>query len=221
MAETGSQMNLNTEPHRGLQFSCLRLEEQTAIAAVLSDMDTELAALEQRRDQDPRPQARHDAGTTHRKNAARYRRLPCLNNPAPNAGRRTVSLRCSPTSAARLPRLPLPRRVEQAREQPLHRRRAAARKPASSAAIPTRTSPPPCKSCETAADTTGITLYQANLRTYQLLRYGVHGADRRRAAARDGASGGLGAPGEERLRPGRGGDACAAATSAGRTWFST
>jgi type I restriction enzyme R subunit len=26
---------------------------------------------------------------------------------------------------------------------------------------------------ETAADTTGITLYQANLRTYQLLRYGV------------------------------------------------
>jgi type I restriction enzyme, R subunit len=27
---------------------------------------------------------------------------------------------------------------------------------------------------ETAADSTGITLYQANLRTYQLLRYGVH-----------------------------------------------
>jgi type I restriction enzyme R subunit len=26
---------------------------------------------------------------------------------------------------------------------------------------------------ETAADATGITLYQANLRTYQLLRYGV------------------------------------------------
>ncbi|HNG17247.1 type I restriction endonuclease, partial [Accumulibacter sp.] len=26
---------------------------------------------------------------------------------------------------------------------------------------------------ETAADTTGVTLYQANLRTYQLLRYGV------------------------------------------------
>ena len=26
---------------------------------------------------------------------------------------------------------------------------------------------------ETAADSTGITLYQANLRTYQLLRYGV------------------------------------------------
>ena len=33
------------------------------------------------------------------------------------------------------------------------------------------------------------------------------GADRRRAAARDGASGGLGAPGEERLRPRRGSDA--------------
>src|SRR4051812_9618949 len=26
---------------------------------------------------------------------------------------------------------------------------------------------------ETAADSTGITLYQANLRTYQLLRYGI------------------------------------------------
>lgn len=27
---------------------------------------------------------------------------------------------------------------------------------------------------ETAADSTGVTLYQANMRTYQLLRYGVH-----------------------------------------------
>jgi len=45
---------------------------------------------------------------------------------------------------------------------------------------------------ETAADATGITLYQANLRTYQLLRYG--GADCSRSAARHSASRGLGAP---------------------------
>ena len=36
---------------------------------------------------------------------------------------------------------------------------------------------------ETAADATGITLYQANLRTYQLLRYGVPVQTRRRAGA--------------------------------------
>jgi len=41
---------------------------------------------------------------------------------------------------------------------------------------------------ETAADTTGITLYQANLRTYQLLRYGVPGGAGARPSARDGAS---------------------------------
>ena len=33
--------------------------------------------------------------------------------------------------------------------------------------------PPRLQKLETAADSTGITLYQANLRTYQLLRYGV------------------------------------------------
>ena len=43
------------------------------------------------------------------------------------------------------------------------------------------------------------------------------GADRRRPGARDGAPGRLGAPGEERLRAGRGGDAARAATSGGRT----
>ncbi|MDZ7925499.1 MAG: hypothetical protein U5M23_15945, partial [Marinagarivorans sp.] len=80
-----------------------------------------------------------------------------------------------------------------------------------------RTSPPPLQKLMTAADATGITLYQANLRTYQLLRYGVPVQIAAGAAARDGASGGLGAPGEERLRPRRGGDAERAATSAGRT----
>ena len=35
---------------------------------------------------------------------------------------------------------------------------------------------------ETAADSTGVTLYQANLRTYQLLRYGCAGPDRRRSS---------------------------------------
>jgi ATP-dependent DNA helicase RecG len=51
--------------------------------------------------------------------------------PVPNARRRTASSTCSPTGAARLPRLPLPRRVEPAREQPPHRDGAAARQPRS------------------------------------------------------------------------------------------
>ena len=40
--------------------------EQTAIAEVLSDMDAEIAALEQRPRQDPRAQAGHDAGIADR-----------------------------------------------------------------------------------------------------------------------------------------------------------
>ena len=40
---------------------------------------------------------------------------------------------------------------------------------------------------ETAADSTGTTLYQANLRTYQLLRYGRAGTDRCGSSPRDGA----------------------------------
>jgi hypothetical protein len=67
----------------------------------------------------------------------------------------------------------LPRRVAQAGEQPLYRGGAAAGEPEASGATPTRTSPPPCKSCWRRRMTTGVTLYQANLRTYQLLRYGV------------------------------------------------
>ena len=46
--QTGSQMNLNTGLITGTRVSLPPLPEQTAIAAVLSDMDTELAALEQR-----------------------------------------------------------------------------------------------------------------------------------------------------------------------------
>ena len=46
--QTGSQMNLNTGLITGTQISLPPLPEQTAIAAVLSDMDTELTALEQR-----------------------------------------------------------------------------------------------------------------------------------------------------------------------------
>jgi type I site-specific restriction-modification system R (restriction) subunit len=46
---------------------------------------------------------------------------------------------------------------------------------------------------EAAADSTGITLYQANLRTYQLLRYGVP-VQMAAGAARDGAPDRLGNP---------------------------
>ena len=47
-------------------FAAPNVEEQAAIANILSDMDAEIAALEQRRDKDPRHQAGHDAGTFDR-----------------------------------------------------------------------------------------------------------------------------------------------------------
>jgi type I restriction enzyme S subunit len=48
--QTGSQMNLNTGLINQTEISLPSLEEQTAIATVLSDMDAEIAALERRRD---------------------------------------------------------------------------------------------------------------------------------------------------------------------------
>ena len=48
--QTGSQMNLNVGLITGTPVSLPSLPEQTAIAEVLSDMDAELATLEQRRD---------------------------------------------------------------------------------------------------------------------------------------------------------------------------
>ena len=45
------------------------LEEQRAIAAVLSDMDAEIAALEQRRDKNAFYQTRDDAGAPYRAGA--------------------------------------------------------------------------------------------------------------------------------------------------------
>ncbi len=46
--QTGSQMNLNTGLINGTRISLPSLPEQTAIAAVLTEMDAELALLEQR-----------------------------------------------------------------------------------------------------------------------------------------------------------------------------
>lgn len=46
--QTGSQMNLNTGLITGTEVLLPPLPEQAAIGAVLSDMDAELAALEQR-----------------------------------------------------------------------------------------------------------------------------------------------------------------------------
>ena len=48
--QTGSQMNLNVGLIAGTPVSLPSLSEQTAIAEILSDMDAELAALEQRRE---------------------------------------------------------------------------------------------------------------------------------------------------------------------------
>jgi len=42
--------SLNASTIENIEISCPRLEEQAAIAVVLSDMDAELAALEARRD---------------------------------------------------------------------------------------------------------------------------------------------------------------------------
>ena len=47
--QTGSQMNLNTGLINGTKISLPKSGEQTAIAEMLTDMDAELAALEQRR----------------------------------------------------------------------------------------------------------------------------------------------------------------------------
>ena len=60
---------------------------------------------------------------------------------------------------------------------------------------------------ETAADSTGITLYQANLRTYQLLRYGVPVQTAAGQAHETVSLIDWEHPREERLRVGRGGDA--------------
>ncbi|NMV41932.1 restriction endonuclease subunit S [Ralstonia insidiosa] len=48
--QTGSQMNLNTGLINSTSIELPPLDEQAAIASVLSDMDTEIAALEQKRD---------------------------------------------------------------------------------------------------------------------------------------------------------------------------
>lgn len=54
---------------KAIRFDLASLDEQTAIATILSDMDAGIAALEARRE--TRAQARrHDAGTPHRENPA-------------------------------------------------------------------------------------------------------------------------------------------------------
>ena len=60
--------------------SCPSLPEQRAIAAVLSDMDTEIAVLERRRDKNPRHQAGHDATAPHRPSSACQAGVDCGSN---------------------------------------------------------------------------------------------------------------------------------------------
>ena len=50
LGQQGTQANLNKGMVQGFRLGLPGVEEQTAIAAILSDMDAELAALEARRD---------------------------------------------------------------------------------------------------------------------------------------------------------------------------
>ena len=72
--------------------------EQRAIAAVLSDMDAELAALEARRDKTrDLKQAMMQELLTGKTRLVPVGGAPCLSSPAPSARRRTASSTCSPT----------------------------------------------------------------------------------------------------------------------------
>jgi restriction endonuclease S subunit len=129
---------------------------------------------------------------------------PC--RPAPNARRRTASSPCSPTRRGPIASATATSASGTSGEQPLHRdRRCCA--PTSTARLLGRPHLRALQKLETAADSTGITLYQANLRTYQLLRYGVPVQIAAGQAARDGAPDRLGATRRTTTSPGRGGDA--------------
>ena len=68
---TGSGVpTLNRNDVHVLKVSIPKLEEQTAIATTLSDIDTEISHLESRLHQNQIHQKRHDAGTTHGEDAA-------------------------------------------------------------------------------------------------------------------------------------------------------
>ena len=104
-----------------------------------------------------------------------------------------------------LPRLPLPRRVEQAPEQPPHRDGSAARQPDARGLLGRAHLRRPSEAGDRRRRDRRHALsgQPAHLPTAALRRAG---ADRRRPGPRDGASDRLGASGEQRLRPRRGSD---------------
>ena len=75
--------------------------------------------------------------------------------------------------ALRWPGLSLPWRLEQEGQQPPHRNGSAARQPHRTRRLGPPTSPPHCKGWRPPPTPPVSRSYQANLRTYQLLRYGV------------------------------------------------
>ena len=65
----GGQPNLSGEIVKSVELSLPTIDEQTAIATILSDMDVEIAALEAKLVKARQTQAGHDAGTAYREDS--------------------------------------------------------------------------------------------------------------------------------------------------------
>ena len=67
--EASGVPSLNAQTIENIEVRLPKADEQTAIATILSDMDTEITATGSQALQSPPDQARHDAGTAHREDS--------------------------------------------------------------------------------------------------------------------------------------------------------